>query len=858
MNRYFATGILLTAFAAILILQVDQRGAQPFTADANIPLTVKFADQVKYPKPPGPMPNESFLIQRMWPYDTLSRPKRQASLEYAHRAKTRLGRSASLYSAITWTQAGPTNIPGRISDIDADPANPGTVYAGTAAGGVYKSTDTGKTWTPIFDEVGVPAIGDVQLDPNDANTIYVATGEVDPGFDSYEGLGLYRSTDGGATWASAGLENSRRIAQILVDPTNSSAIFAGVGGQHFGGGDTARGVYRTLDGGVTWDRKLFVSDTTACIDLVLFHNTGVLLAAMWERVRYVDQPTRLGGVTSGVYRSDDYGETWTEMGFFDGLPDENMVMGRIGLAADADGDTCYAMYADEDGVFYGLYRSGNQGLTWQQTLDIDLVNAPLNASWQGGWYFGQVRCAPSDPSRVYAMGLDVWRSNVAGDGFFYESSGIHVDHHAMWIHPTNPNFIYNGCDGGVNFTPNGGTTWFPRVNQPSTQFYAVEIDPHNTDRLYGGTQDNGTMRSIDTDPDTWEHILGGDGFYVVVDHTDSNVIYGESQNGWLNKQTTFDGFFFGARNGLNYNSHRHAWNTPVVMDPNDPLVLYYGSEIMHKTTDGAANWFDFSPDLTDGPHPRGNFGVVTTISPAATDPDVVYAGTDDGNVWVTQDAGSNWTQIDGALPDRWVTRVAADPNHENIVYVTISGYHSGEEMPHVFRSEDFGANWTAISGDLPDAPVNDIIPSPYDSLTLWIATDYGVYASEDLGASWLPLGDGLPLSPISDLDYDAASGVMIAGTHGRSIFRTSLPVPPTTCCDLAGDTDNSGSVNIADVTHLLGYIFSGGAAPECCEEGDADGAGSVNIGDATYLIARIFSGGASPACGPTGMSCSPN
>ncbi len=806
----------------------------------------------KYPKPPGKRPSDWFYLQRSFPYDTLSQEKRTASLQFANAelAKLKLQRNAS--PPPVWTPAGPTNIPGRIVDVEAVAGDIATVYAGSAAGGVFKSADSGKTWSQIFDNYGSYSVGDIAIDPNNSSVIYVGTGESNPAFDTYEGDGIYKSTDGGATFTNVGLSDSRRIARIVIDPNNSNRIFVAVGGQHFGGGNGAGGVYRSDDGGVSWTNKLFVSDTTGCIDVVLFPSTGVVLAAMWERVRFVDNPSRLGGITTGVYRSADFGETWSLLTSTEGLPDAADTLGRIGLTAVSNGITAYALYATSKGAYNGFYRSVDQGLTWSRTSDADLVNAPLNASWGGGWYFGQTRVAPSNSSIVYALGLNIYHTNNSGDLWDWRSAGIHVDQHALWIDPANPQVMYSGCDGGVNFSSDGGLTWEPRINQASTQFYAITIDPSNPERLYGGTQDNGTLRTLTGATGDWTRIWGGDGFYVIVDPTDPDVIYAESQNGWLVKTINGAITWSSARNGIDYNNERHAWSTPIAMDPSDNLTLYYGSNLLYKTTDGASNWVAISPDLTDAPHPRSSFGVITTISPAKTDNQVVYVGTDDGNVWVTQNAGANWTQIDAALPDRWITRVAADPRHANIAYVTVSGYLSGSSLSHIFRTEDFGATWTDISGNFPDAPVNDIIPSPYDSLALLIGTDIGVYESADLGASWTPLGTGLPILPIHDIDLHVPTGKLVAGTHGRSMYSTSIPAPPIGCCNDAGDYNNDGSFNIADVTAGIARIFNSGPAPACQDEADANGDNSFNIADVTYGIARIFNSGPAPLCGSTG------
>lgn len=529
----------------------------------------------------------------------------------------------------------------------------------------------------------------------------------------------------------------------------------------------------------------------------------------------------------------------------------------------------------------GLYKSTNLGVSWTRTNDQDLVDAPLNASWQGGWYFGQVRTAEGSPSTVYALGIDVWKSTDGGNSWFFAGGGIHADQHALWINPDNVNQVYDGSDGGVCYSTDGGSSWTQRANQPSTQFYAITIDPTNPERLYGGAQDNGSMRTLTGAVNDWEQIFGGDGFYCIVDPTDPNVIYVEYQNGNVFKSTDGGFGWFWALNGIDYNADRHGWNTPYVMDPNDHLTLYYGSNILYKTTDGGNSWTAISGDLTNGPHPRGAFGTITSISAAATDNQVVYVGTDDANVWVTQNGGGLWTLINSGLPTRWVTRVAADPHHANIAYVTVSGYLSGTVLPHIFRSENFGASWTDISGNLPDAPVNDVIPDPDDSLTLYIATDYGVYVTNSLGATWAPLGTGLPIVAVHDIELHAASRKLVAGTHGQSMFSTTVDCPGTSdgdgdgiadLCDNCpglsnvsqsdGDGDGVGDVcdNCVSTPNADQDDFDGDAIGDLCDNcdryatpgnvavstGDVNANGTITSADVIALVNYVFKGGPPP------------
>ncbi|MDX9856959.1 MAG: glycosyl hydrolase [candidate division Zixibacteria bacterium] len=841
MKKLVALSGVIVLAAGIYWLQYDR----PRYITDDYPIKDHLSQGERPPKPPGKRPGDWFHVQRAWPHDTLSVEKQLVATEFSRQALAAFALKASESSA--WQQAGPTNIPGRITAIDVHPSDLATVYAGSAAGGVFKSTDSGVTWSPIFDDVGSPAIGAIAIDPSDPATVYVGTGEANQGADNYPGTGIYKSIDAGLTWSHLGLTESRHIGRIIVDPSNSQRIFVAAGGRHFGDGNPVRGVYRSDDGGATWLQKLYISDITSCIDIVYNHNDGTVLAAMWDKVRYIDQPTILGGPNTGVYRSSNFGDTWAPAG--GGIPGPSDTLGRIGLTMAQASNVVYAMFSNRSGEFVSLWKSVNNGATWTRVNDGDLLAAPLNASWAGGWYFGQVRVAPSDPDLVFATGLDIWRSNDGGATWFWTSGNIHVDQHAVWIDPNNPNRVYSGGDGGVNYSTSAGNSWAVRLNQPSTQFYAIEIDPSDPNRLYGGTQDNGTLRTLTGNIDDWTGILGGDGFYVIVDPTDPDVIYAEAQNGYLYKSTD-GGFNWGwALSSINYNNYRHNWSTPIAMDPNDNLVIYYGTNHLLRSIDGAGTFVEISGDLTNGPHPRGNFGTITTIAVAPSNSSVVYVGTDDGNVWVSQNvgAGNTWTRLDASLPDRWVTRVNVDPHHANIAYVTFSGFWDGEPQPHIFRTENYGANWTDIGTGLPDSPINDVIPDPEDSLTLFIGTDYGVFTTINLGASWAPLGTGLPVIPVHDLAFDPGTRLLAAGTHGRSMFTIDLG---GCCTGQSGNVNDNiaGTVDLSDLIYLVNALFQGGPLPPCSAAANVNGDSNcdIDLSDLVFLVNYLFMGGPAP------------
>ncbi len=666
-------------------------------------------------------PNDWFYAQRSLPYPTIPPGKKLAAIKATQQARQN---ALAAGKAITWAEAGPTNVAGRITDIAVHPGQPNTVYAGAAAGGVFKSTNGGVDWVPIFDDVGTPSIGAIAIDPTDAGIIYVGTGEANAAADTYEGTGIYKSIDSGLTWTHIGLDSSYHIGRIVVDALRPDTLFVAVAGKHFGATNPERGLYRSQDGGATWEQVLYVSDSTSCIDVVYDPVSGTVLAAMWQKVRYVDIYKIYGGITSGIYRSTDHGDSWTLLNSSNGLPDPIDSCGRIGLTLDPNSGTCYALYNNLNNYdILGLWRSDDYGLNWTLVAD-----AALSGSYGGfGWYFGQVRVAPGNPNTVYSLGVQLNRSTNGGITWTDITGAAHVDFHAMWIDPNDPNHIYSGCDGGVNVSFDAGNNWSPLENMPNTQFYAISIDASNPQRLYGGTQDNGTNRTLTGALNDWDHIFGGDGFYTLIDRRNSDVIYCEYQWGNMYKSTDGGATWNNAMNGINYGADRHNWNTPIAFDPRNPDILYYGSNRLWKTENGALNWSAVSGDLTGGPYPdKPSYGTITTIDVSRVNPQVVWIGTDDGNVQVTSNGGGIWTNVTGTLPTRWVTRVVADHFDEQTAYVCISGYQWSEPMAHIYKTTDQGGSWTAVSGDLPDVPVNDLIIDPHIPNRLYAGTDVGV------------------------------------------------------------------------------------------------------------------------------------
>ncbi len=763
-----------------LLIQHFRAPAEPVTfsrAEFNRQLPAKYR---KAQRGPDQRPSEWAWLQRIFPYYNADKMAYHAAIQQAQALRHQSLPTGAKYKPHrllreqNWDFAGPNNIGGRVSDIEYNPQHPEIVYAGAATGGVFKSTDGGLTWQPVFDTQPNLSVGDIAVDPQQSQIVYVGTGEANGGHNNFPGAGIFKTTDGGDTWQLMGLERTISIGRIVIDPFNPQRIFVAAAGSYFGP-DPDRGVYASINGGQTWEKSLFINDSTGVIDIIMHpQNPQLLLAAAWERVRRA-HTSHLYGYSSGIYRSENGGRTWQRLGARHGLPENEEQIGRIGLAlCQSQPNVMYALYTD--GVEYlAAYRSLNQGLNWQ-LIDPDREIAAGTGTFC--WYFGNIRVHPQDPLRVFALDVAFMQSYDGGAnwpiiyGYGNPDSDFHVDHHALAFHPVHPDTMLEGNDGGINITYNGGVSWKKVKFLPFTQFYEITMDFTHPERLYGGTQDNGTLRTLTGRVDDWEAIYGGDGFYPLVDPSNSNIIYAESQFGYLGKSTDGGRYFSTVLTGIN-SSEPTNWSTPVVMDPKTPTVLYYGTDRVYQTVNGARTWRAISPDLTKN-LADSRLGTVTTIAVAPSNAAVIYAGTDDGNVWLTTNTGLNWKQINQGLPYRWVTRLAVDPTNYKIAYVTFSGLKWKSPQAHVFQTQNAGDTWTDISHNLPDAPVNAIVVDPIYPNNLFVGTDVGCYFSSDYGANWDVLGNGIPIVPVYSLIIHPKQRLLAIGTHGRSMYTLSI------------------------------------------------------------------------------------
>ncbi|MCG2419458.1 T9SS type A sorting domain-containing protein [Aequorivita sp. F47161] len=705
-------------------------------------------------------PHDFMFMQRAYPsgelntaaYSEAIRWKRQA----AHKSNT----------VEVWQFSGPLNIGGRITDIEIPSTQPQVYYVGAASGGIFKTSNGGDDWVPIFDEQEMLSIGDIEISKSDNNLIWVGTGEVNAGGGSlvYDGDGIYKSTDGGTTWQSKGLPDIGSVGKIVLDPNNDNTAFVGAMGPLFRK-SANRGVYKTTNGGDSWQQVLFVSDSTGVVDMAIHPANGdIVYAASWERIRRPNN-RQYGGITSGIYRTTDGGSNWTEL--TNGLPSTASQKGRISIAISASNpNVLYTRYADASGNIQGVYKTINGGDSWTAVNSNQLTNVGFH------WWFGGIYVDPTDENTIYNVDFEVQKSTNGGNSWGSSFSNVHVDQHALAFNASVPGEVLLGNDGGLYYSSNDGASSVKDMKLPITQFYRMHVDAQNENKIYGGAQDNSTSRTQTGGLTDWNIIYGGDGFQPLVDPTNTNVIYALYQYGALGKSTNNGGSFSNATNGIS-GGDRKNWDTPITFDPSNSQTLYYGTNKLYKTTNAAGNWSAISPDLTDGPH-TGNltFGTITTISVSPLDNEIIFVGTDDGKAWVTQDGGSNWTDVSTGVPNRWVTKVLASREDPNTVYLTLSGYRFGEGVGHVYKSNDLGNNWFDISSTLPDIPVNDLEQDSFGNL--FVATDVGVLATNDEGVNWTVLGENLPSVVVTDLFIHEGSQFLFAATFGRSSYKIDI------------------------------------------------------------------------------------
>jgi hypothetical protein len=711
-------------------------------------------------------PEDWMLSQRVIPNGIPAGALERAAVQ-ARKVRATTSRTDPSLAQASWKPLGPSNIGGRIVDAVVDPAHADTLYVAAATGGVWKSTDKGSTFSPVWPAANVQAMGALAITP-DGGTLYAGTGEANPGGGSitYGGQGVYRSTNGGANWQNVGLAGTGAIGRIAIDPKNPQRIMVAAAGRLYDPGGR-RGVYRSTNGGATWSRVLAgANDTTGAVDVAIDPNDPQrVYAAMWDHVRHPDLRV-YGGVGSGVFRSVDGGATWHRLS--NGLPGPSPAIGRIGIALSPSNPMrLYAIVIRTLGPFEGFYTSADGGDSWTKLADDGTLSGAQSSY---GWWFGRVWVDPVDARHVFVAGVYLCESNNGGTSFLGQVAG-HADDHAMAWDPNVARRVYLGNDGGVWRSEVNGSNdeWSFGTDEPFTQFYSVDVSEQNARRVVGGAQDNNALRTWGGP--RWNAYVGGDGEETLINPTNQQNVFGCSQYGVCSRSV--DGgdtmIFMGSAA-----SDRWNWFSPLQFAPSDPSVLYLGGNKLNRSTNGGVTFKLISPDLTGGPGPDPNypFGTITTVASARTNPSEMLAGTDDGRLWYSTDSGAHWTRVmDPDVPGTWVTRVAVDPTDANVAYATFSGFRGGDPIPYVLRTADGGSSWSSITSNLPQAPVNDIAIS---GSALYVATDVGVYRSKNIGATWQAVGTGLPNVPVTDLELRAASNTLYAASFGRGMWSLSL------------------------------------------------------------------------------------
>jgi photosystem II stability/assembly factor-like uncharacterized protein len=694
-----------------------------------------------------------------------------------------------------WTNLGPSNIGGRLRDIAADPAHQGVVYIATGSGGVWKSTDGGVTFSSTWGSYLPQSIGAVAVDSH--GVVWVGTGEVDHGGGSaYYGNGVYKSTDGGTTWTNVGLQDGDTTGRIVIDPRDDNRVFVAVQGALH---DTnpIRGLYLTEDGGGTWTRVLTpASASTGAIDVAIDKgNPDVMLATTWDKIR--DEKSRLYGPNSFVYRSTDAGHTWTNVHNAPlpqsetdaALQTPDNLVGKMGVDfSDSDPTRAYLISSTARGNFNGFFTSTDAGATWAA---VGPTSTGTLQSISGGfaWWFGRVDVDPLNPMHVFVEGVSLAES-LNGGATWTTSQTPHADQHAVEFDPFTAGRVYLGNDGGFYWSTQNGAArglWSKTARLPVSQFYEIDESQQDPARVNGGTQDNSSLRSWgpgnqnDVVNGDWFAFVGGDGMMNRIDPTDDHKFYGCSQNGgcrgFAPPPTPNNGF------SMTIPGARKNWVAPIEFAA-DPHFIFGASENMYRinTDVGQRVWTKISNDLTEGTEPRApGFGTITAIGTTKADPNLVYAGTDSGLMWVSRNAMApaadvTWTKLSSPVfPGRWVTRITVDQDNPEIAWASFSGWRSGDGYAHVVMTSDGGNTWVDIVGKkIPQAPVNDVIRHPSHPKWLFIATDVGVFRTTNLGKTWLKVGDNLPLVPINDIDIPGGGDTLYAATYGRSVWTTSL------------------------------------------------------------------------------------
>jgi photosystem II stability/assembly factor-like uncharacterized protein len=705
-----------------------------------------------------------------------------------------------LLKRIEWRSVGPANNAGRISVVTGVAGDPYVYYVAGANGGIIKTTNGGTTFKPIFDEQSVGSIGAIAVAPSDPNVIYVGTGEGNPRNNASVGNGIYKSVDGGEHWTHIGLDKSDKIARLVIDGKNSDVVYACALGREWGPSEE-RGVFKTIDGGATWKKVLYVDSQTSCSDISAdANNSNVIYAGLYTYRRWAWH-LESGSGNTAVYKSVNGGATWEKLSGADklnGLP--RKAMDRIGVAvAPSDPNIVYVISETKDEG--ELWRSDDAGRTWRT------VNRDPNINFRP-FYYADIRIDPKNPNRVFALSGGLYFSEDGGQNFHTIAREVHGDHQAMWIDPTDPRYIISGSDGGWQVSRDGSKTWDVVNTFAFTQFYHINYDMQTPYRVCGGLQDNGNwcgasnslsgqgIRAAD-----WYNISGGDGFFTVPVLDKPWLVYSDAQGGMLNVTDTRSGavkmiYPYPNRVGsvgdaMASHKYRFNWNSPIALSVQNPGVVYFGGNVLFRSRDYGLSWQVISPDLTtNDPKKQQNSGgeivvdntaaefhtTLLSIAPSPLDSNVIWTGSDDGYVQVTRDGGKTWsnvfTNVPGLKPNAWIATVEASHYDAGTAYVTADHHQDDDYSPFVYMTTDFGKTWKSIRGDLPDKAwwTHVVREDPRNRNLLYLGTEAGVWASWDRGVHWISLRGTLPVVPVRDIQIHPRDNDLLVATHGRGLY----------------------------------------------------------------------------------------
>ncbi len=717
----------------------------------------------------------------------------------------------SPFKDLKWRQIGPDIISGRCTDIAVPKGNKHTVYVGAATGGVWKTVNSGITWEPIMDDVLSISIGDLAIAPSDPEIIWVGTGEANIFRASVAGTGVYKSLDAGKTWQHMGLTDTYTIGRIVIHPENPDIVYVASPG-HEWTYNSMRGVFKTTDGGKTWDKIYYINEKIGAFDLVMDpKDFNTLYVSMWNRIRrrWSDpQP----GPGDGIFKTTDGGKTWQQK--VNGLPDLDRT-GRIGLdLCTSQPNVIYAFVDNhnpgrepgpDERDAYGriktgrvikgaeVYRSDDKAETWVKVSPDDRYMEGFGGTY--GWVFGQIRVDPNDADTLYIMGLRLSQSKDGGKSWKTLSyPELHGDHHGLWIDPEDSSYLINVNDGGINISYDQGSTWRDfHSNHPLVQFYNVAYDMEEPFNVIGSVQDHGTYRGNvahglprsrrNPRPETrWEAVPGGEGTHVAIDPRNHNLIYSSSFYGRLMRSEYQNGMWQ-SQNILPEVPEgepplRGQWMAATILSPHNPDVVYHGMQYLFRSMDRGENWERISPDLSNyHPDQQGKlpfaipFATITAVSESPFKFGLIYVGTDDGRVHITRNGGDTWTEITKGLPfNKHVSRLVASQYDKAAVYLTLNGRRDDDFNDYIYKSTDYGKTWIDISGNLPGGPVNVIREDPQKPDILYVGTDLGVYVSLDGGQAWHVLATGLPTCFIWDLIIHPRDNTLVIATNGRGMY----------------------------------------------------------------------------------------